>query len=409
LEQIRTPPLPTTHPALFFLLYLPFGAIGGWLATPIEYLYARAGVSLAAFGAMISLTLFPQVIKVLWAPLVDTTLTLKAWYIVSLAFVAPGILLSGLLPPGAASMGALTALMLVASIASSFTGMACDGLMAHATAPHRRGAAGGWSQAGNVGGAGLAGGGGLWLATRTHSLAAPGWVLAGLCLACALSLLAVSTPAKPARRAGYLEVLIGVGRECWQAVSSRAGRLAVLVFLLPLGAGGAGAVFAAIAPDWGASATLLSNTAWISGVLTSAAAIGGGFVCDFIDRKLAYVLFGVVVGLTAAGMAVAPRTPADFVVFVFAYSAATGLAYAGFAAVTLETIGAGAVATKYTLFASIANIPVAIMPAVDGWVASRSGPAAMLWLELGVALLGALVFLPIWALWRGARLAPERA
>jgi MFS family permease len=196
-----------------------------------------------------------------------------------------------------------------------------------------------------------------------------------------------------------------VAADCWRVSASRPGRLALLLFLLPIGAGGASSIFAAIAGSWGASASVLSDAAWISGVLTSITAIAGGFVCDRMDRKLAYVLFGLVVGVIAAGMAVFPHTPTWFLVFVFAYSAATGLAYAGFAAVTLETIGAGAAATKYNLFASVSNAPVAVMPAVDGWVVTRYGAPSMLWLELAVAVASAVVYLAALAVMRRPRAA----
>ncbi|HEY1427595.1 MAG TPA: hypothetical protein VGF50_13060, partial [Caulobacteraceae bacterium] len=58
----------------------------------------------------------------------------------------------------------------------------------------------------------------------------------------------------------------------------------------------------------------------------------------------------------------------------------------------LEAIGRGAAATKYTLFASVANIPVALMPTADGWVDTHHGLAAMLWLELAVAIAAAALY-----------------
>ena len=81
--------------------------------------------------------------------------------------------------------------------------------------------------------------------------------------------------------------------------------------------------------------------------------------------------------------------------FVFAYSAALGLAYAAFSAATLEAIGGGAAATKYTLFASVSNIPVFLMPALDGWADTRWNAGALLWTELLVALAGAAVFMVV--------------
>jgi MFS family permease len=128
------------------------------------------------------------------------------------------------------------------------------------------------------------------------------------------------------------------------------------------------------------------------GVVTAAAAIAGGYICDRMNRRTAYVLFGVLGGLTAAMAAVAPKSPEWFLIFAFSYSAALGLAYAAFAAATLEAIGAGAAATKYTLFASISNIPVTFMPALDGWADTHWNATGLCWMELGAALAGAAIY-----------------
>lgn len=91
-------------------------------------------------------------------------------------------------------------------------------------------------------------------------------------------------------------------------------------------------------------------------------------------------------------MALAPHTPVWFIVFGFAYTSSIGLAYAGFSSVTLQTIGRGAAATKYTLLAAISNIPVALMPAIDGRAVTHWGADGMLHLEFAIAVGGAVIF-----------------
>jgi hypothetical protein len=183
-----------------------------------------------------------------------------------------------------------------------------------------------------------------------------------------------------------------VARDCWQVCKARPGWLTLLLFVVPLGAGGASQLFAGIYREWRVSPGLLATSALINAVVTGLAALGGGYICDHMDRKAAYALFGVLGGATAAVAALAPMTPIAFVVFCAAYSAALGMAYAAYSAATLEAIGGGAAATKYTLFASVANVPVFLMPAVDGWIDTRWKAPAMLWTELGVAVAGAAVF-----------------
>lgn len=407
LDQTTSPAARPAHPILFFLLYLPFGAAGGYFSGALEYFYSQAGVSTAALGLVLTIALAPQVAKMLWAPLVDTTFGVRAWYLVGLSAIALSLVGASLLPVGTASLLALTALALAASVASTFCGMAAERLMAQATAPRRRGLAGGWSQAGNLGGSGLGGGAGLWIATHSHSLPLSGAIVAAACGACALALIFAPRGAAFEHRASYAATLLAVARECLTMCRSRQGALTLLVFVLPLGAGGAAQLFSAIAKEWRVTADLLAGVNWLVGLATALAAIVGGYVCDRMDRKAAYVAFGVIGGLTAASAAIAPRSPDVFVAFVFAYSAALGLSYAAFSAATLETIGTGAAATKYNLLAGVSNIPVWLMPAADGWADTRYGAGGLLWLELAVALAGAVIYaLVALAARRPSELAP---
>jgi PAT family beta-lactamase induction signal transducer AmpG len=84
-----------------------------------------------------------------------------------------------------------------------------------------------------------------------------------------------------------------------------------------------------------------------------------------------------------------------YVVFTLAYAFITGLTYAGFSAVVLEAIGLGAAATKYSLFASLSNMPIGYMTAIDGWAGARWGPGGMLHTEAAIAVLAVLVFVAV--------------
>src|SRR5439155_25589499 len=121
----------------------------------------------------------------------------------------------------------------------------------------------------------------------------------------------------------------------------------------------------------------------------------GGYACDHIDRKAAYALYGTLQALCAVAMALTPRTEAMYVVFTLAYAFIMGLTYAGFSAVVLEAIGRGAAATKYSLFASLSNMPIAYMTAVDGWAYTRWGASDMLYVEAGIGMIGLLVFIAV--------------
>lgn len=72
-----------------------------------------------------------------------------------------------------------------------------------------------------------------------------------------------------------------------------------------------------------------------------------------------------------------------------------GLTYAGFTAVVLETIGKGAAATKYNLFASLANMPIAWVTYLDGYAHKHWGTEAMLLTDAGTGVIGIRLFAAI--------------
>ena len=119
----------------------------------------------------------------------------------------------------------------------------------------------------------------------------------------------------------------------------------------------------------------------------------GGHFCDRMDRKLAYAVFGSLMSICAVLMAWAPHNLNMFYVFVLSYGFISGLCYAAFTAVTLEAIGTGAVATKYSIFASLSNTPIAYMGILNGFFYEKSGSNAGLYSDAIMGVVGVLVFL----------------
>ena len=58
----------------------------------------------------------------------------------------------------------------------------------------------------------------------------------------------------------------------------------------------------------------------------------------------------------------------------------------------LEAIGTGAAATKYNVFASLSNAPIAYMTLILGWAYARWDASSMLITEAVFGVLGLLVF-----------------
>ncbi len=388
-------------------LIIPFGAMGGYLSVALAYLYSKAGIPVEQIAMLVALNLAPHTWKFTWAPIADTTLTRKSWYLITSVLSAIGILAMGILPAKAASLPMLSVVILVSNIGVSFLGMSVESLMAYGAPDEEKGRAGGWFQAGNLGGGGIGGGAGLWLAQRLPAPWMAGAILAVACLACCLALLSVPEPPAAHREGSLGRSLLNVGKDLWSVARARAGFLALILCFLPIGSGAAGGLWSAVAGDWHASANVVAIvTGVLGGILAAAGCLLGGWISDRLHRKTAYAGYGALQAVCAAGMALAPRSETNYVIFTSAYAVITGLTYAGFTAVVLEAMGLGAAATKYNAFAALSNMPIYYMTEIDGRAHARWGPSGMLFTEAALCLAGLAVFLGIVALVKSKRSPP---
>jgi len=385
------------------VLIVPFGLVSGFLTVALAYELNQSGVPAAAIASLIALSYVPNSWKFLWAPVVDLTWTRRRWYLASTLATALGLVLMAWYGDDGRNLAGLTVAMLIANVTSTLSGMTVDSLMAHCTADEAKGRAAGWFQAGNLGGGALGGGLALWLVQSWGvSVLTSGLVMGAICLLSCLPLVLVPEPAPEASPAAHVsggavaKVLAHLWHlvlELWGVVRSRAGLLALLVCFLPIGTGAASNLWSVVAGDWQAGANTVALVNGGLGGLTSAAGcLIGGYLCDRIDRKLAYCLFGIAQVVLAAAMAVAPHTELAFIIFASSYSFAVGMAYAGFSAVVLEVIGRGAAATKYNLLASLSNMPIGYVTWIDGQSYERWGASGMLYMEGAVAIAGLLMF-----------------
>jgi MFS transporter, PAT family, beta-lactamase induction signal transducer AmpG len=389
---VRTP-----HTSVFLPLIFPFGVSTGYVTVTLAYILAQRGMPVAAVGAVIALSTLPQTWKVLWAPLVDTTLSPKRWYLIGALAVGLTILAMSLIQSPASAMPLLSGLVMVSSIASTLCSMSTETFMAN-LGGRQQGRASGWSQAGNFAGTGVGGGLALYLAQHVHAQWVSGAVTAAVCLACALPLLLIDEPerhGRPTLRETFGEVI----RDVWSVASKRSGILVIFLMLLPIGSGMM--LWNSTAPEWKVSAELVALTGGvINGVISGLAALAGGYVCDLMDRRLAYCLFGALVAPVLVLTVFLPRTPEVWVIASLTYQALVAACYSAYSAVTLEVIGGGAAATKFNLMASAGNVPITIMPLVDGTLHDRYGTAAMFYGEAALSVAAALLFGLVVLVWR---------
>ena len=378
---------------VYLVLCIPFGAATGYVSVTLGYLLVHAGVSVAAIAGLIALNVLPQTWKALWAPVVDTTWTSKRWYLAGALASASTFVAIGFIPPTKIGLPAISALIFVNSIAVSFLAMAAENLMAHATDHGEKGRAGGWYQAGNLGGSGIGGGAALWIAQHTTFVWLPAVAIAALVLVCCIALWFIAEPDAGHRRLNYLESVRDVAVDVWNTAKARAGFLALLICFLPIGSGAASGLWSSVAGDWHATATTVALVNGVTGGVVSAiGCVFGGYLCDRMDRKFAYALFGVLIAFAALAMAACARSQAMFIAFTLLYAFMQGMNYASFTAVVLEAIGRGAAATKYNLYASLSNMPIAYMTIADGWAYGRWQGNGLLGMDALAGLVGVVFF-----------------
>ncbi|WP_448698073.1 MFS transporter [Mucilaginibacter sp. AW1-3] len=386
------------HPIAFMFLILPYGIVSGYVTVTLGFLYSKAGISLDHVAALAGASILPAIVSFLWAPLVDTTLSVKRWYLLAAVTAGLGILITGILPIKESSLPFLIPIVILTAFASSFVSITTNSMMAYDTPEDMKGRAGGYLQAGNLGGAGLGGGVGLLLAHHLNSGWIPGAVVGAVCALSCLGLFFVKEPKVTIRAEKLGRSFVNLLKDLWAMIRSRAGYLALFLCLLPIGTGSAANLWAAVAKSWSAGADVVAlATGLASGGITALGCLLGGWICDRIDRKMAYVLFGLLAGVCTVSMALTPHTEMMYIVWTSTYAITTGLAYAGYTAFVLEAIGKGAAGTKVSVFTALSNSPIYAMTIIEGWAYTKWGANGMLYTEAVAGAVAVSLFLIVQA------------
>ena len=342
---------------------------------------------------MVAASLIPQLFKFIWAPLVDVTLSVKKWYLIATLASALCILATCIIPIKVSSVPILTVLIIASNFAVTFVSAAANSLSAYDTPEHLKGRVSGFIQAGNMGGAGVGGGAGLLLAQYLPAVWMAGAILAAVCMLSCLGLLFVKEPHLTVKVKNAGKTMGNVFKDVWLTIKTKLGLLGLIMVLLPLGTSTASSLFAAFANDWHANAKVVAYvTGILGGVIIGLGSLAGGFICDKMDKKLSYALFGLLQAGCAVGMALFPHTALMYVTWTLLYSVSTGMAYAGYNAITLEAIGKGAAATKFELYASVSNAPIYLVTFIEGLAYTRWHANGMLYTEAALACAAVVLF-----------------
>lgn len=376
------------------VLYIPFGALGGFVSVALTFLATRNGLSISEGALLNAAQLLTAWLKWIWAPVIDITLTPRRWTVIATGLSALGVLAMSMVPLKPENLWLLLMIIAVASLVNSIVGMAVEAMIGRTTKPEDAGRVSAWFQAGNLGGTGLGGGLGLFLIQHLPSPWMAGAIMGLLFMLCCTAL--VFTPVlEPHRGANVVASVKNVLIDLRDMVKLRGGLLAAILCAMPVGTGAAQTVLTqgAVAGYWGAGegeVALLQGL--FAGFITAIGCFAGGYVCQRIHPRSAYAIIGVALGVIATAMAICPATITMYVLWSLTYSFGVGLAYSAFTAVVLNAMGAGSAATKYNIFASLSNFPIWWVGLVLGLVAEKLGPRAMLLSEAGLGVLGVSLF-----------------
>jgi PAT family beta-lactamase induction signal transducer AmpG len=108
------------HPSVFTLLMLPYGIMSGYVTVTLAFLFAKEGISVEKIAALVAAILLPNILRFIWAPLIDSTLSLKKWYLMANVISAFGILATGILPIKESSLPLLTFIVIFSNFTVTF-------------------------------------------------------------------------------------------------------------------------------------------------------------------------------------------------------------------------------------------------------------------------------------------------
>ncbi len=392
-------PLPrrdVPHPWVWSVLYFPLGLATGFPSVALGYLGSRAGLDVSAVAAIVGMTFVGGGWKFLWAPIGDYTLSRKAWYLISIASISIGLLAMTAIPLSRETAPIVSALTLFTTVAATFSAFATEGLMAHNTTPATRGRASGWFQAGNQFGQTAGGGIALWLIVHSPAPWVGGLALVALLSACALPLIGLEEPSRALAGASVVARMADAWHELVDVLRARAGRIAMILAILPIGTGAAMFLFSAVAQEFHASVDVVSSVLGLGGgIVIVAGCFAGGRLADRVAKPTAYAV-SCGLGLVACVvMAASPRTSMSYAVTTLFYTFTLGMVTASFTGLVMAIIGDTAAATKINLFFAINTLFSLGMLRAVGWAHDAWSTNGMLLTEAftGVAALVVFVLL----------------
>lgn len=369
---------------MFFLIF-PAGVSQGFATVTLPFLLSQSGFSVSTTAGIVALAVSANLWRFVMAPLVDMSLSLKKWYLLALTVLTASLVGVTFIQFNTANEWWITWMIFASQIACNLLILPIGSFMARCIPVQKKGAASGWYQAGSLAGMGLGGGAGIWLSNH-YSIPIAGISLGLICLLFAAAMFLMKD-IKNSRERTFLKEFVTLGKDIVTLIKIPAALFTIFIVATPIGTGATTGLWSAIASEWKVDAdTVALITGLVSGGVSVAGCLVGGYMADKIGAWRGYMVAGGICAVVALVMALLPYTPAVFIGGVLVYTFGIGLINACFSAVILLAIGKQNAATKYSLLSSLGNLPVVYMTAINGWSHDTFSTRIMLVAEAGIGV-----------------------
>lgn len=383
----------------FTALYAAQGLPYGLLSVAIPAYMAEQGVSPAAIGSFLAITILPWSLKLINGPIMDRWSFLpmgrrRPWVLASQAGMVVSSLAIAVLPDPLAHFAWLTALGFILNVFTAFQDVAVDGMAIEIVPVEQQPRANGFMWGGKTIGVAGATAGGAWIINGYGFGAA--WVAHALLIAIVMLIPLLArerrgermlpwTEGRPAAEARRLQL------EGWRDIGGSLFR----VFLLPVSLAGALAIFvqslgrglfAAMMPVLSVQelgwtdveySELYATASLVAGIVGM---VAGGLLAERLGPRRAIALGSILLAAASVTMGLLPafwQFRLSVQVYVFAFTLLDTLITIAFFAILMAVCWKRVAATQFSLYMAIANMGLSGGSALLGPLEQRLGYAAL--------------------------------
>ncbi len=361
LTNVRNP----TPPIIIGLLTLPYGIAVGWAFGSLPMALVKNGFYPVPTTLLVDLGLAVYTWHLLFAPVVDLSLSLRRWYSIGLALAIVGIVPFCWLSLKPEISDVMKALAGLSQVAALLILLAANGFMARYISPTSLGRAAGWYQTGILGGQGIAllctsllTGGISW---KIMFLVEATLMLTGMVV---LFRLPEGHTEKKETTAQAAAQILADSRSWFRSTK---GIFITLMALSPIGIGAAtvgwniGVQLYAI-PD----SEVRLVTGPLSIVVSLIGFLVGGWAADRFGKWTTWLRAATVLALLALLIAFCPFITWLFDAGVLLYAFFAGICTSAFWAILVQAVSPRLVVTKITLLSLLIGVPIHYMRTFDG-------------------------------------------